>query len=179
MARVKIYKSPTKGLEHPEGVASPAAAIAGVLELPRELHRQAVGDYGSSVANFGMVVFRSLGVPDILREENRLQAAAWKLAKRSSIPITVAEGRENAEVRADAENVVKAVIKLGEEGELDLHIGQFGVPPEDLVFMVTHRMDGPAADGDRASSLVKHLIRAIQEFVDEHPFVDSSGLPTG
>ena len=70
-------------------------------------------------------------------------------------------------------------VRVPIEGELDLHTGQFGVPPEDLVFMVTHRMDGPAADADRASSLVKHLIRALQEFVDEHPFLDSSGLPAG
>jgi hypothetical protein len=129
------------------------------------------------VSNFEMLVLRSLGVPDILREQNRLQAAAWKLAKRSSIPITIAGGRENAEVRADAESVVKAVIKLGDEGELDLYVGQFGVPPEDLVFVVTHHMDGPPGDADRASSLVKHLMRALQEFVDEHPFLDSSGLP--
>jgi hypothetical protein len=130
------------------------------------------------VTNFELLVFRSLGVPDILREENRLQAAAWKLAKRSSIPITIVGGRENAELRADAENVIKSVIKLGEEGALDLHVGQFGVPPEDVVSMVTHRMDGPASDSDRASSLVKHLIGAIREFLDEHPFIDPSGLPT-
>jgi hypothetical protein len=122
------------------------------------------------------LVCRSLGVPDVVRAENRLAAAAQHLAVAAGLDVAQDPNvSHQSQVRlADAQRVVTGAIELTQSGELDGLLGSFGYRDDDwYVNRLIRKLDLDVYENGRACA--EKLLELLRAFIGEHPFEDQTG----
>lgn len=124
------------------------------------------------------LVFRSLGVPDVISAENRLAAAAQRLAEAADLDVAQDPNMsyQSQIGLADAGSVVVNATELIQSGELDGLLGSFGYRDADwYVTRVVRKLDLHVYEnGQRCAEKMLDLLRS---FIAEHPFEDQAGRP--
>lgn len=123
------------------------------------------------------LIYRCLGVPDMLTDDSKSAAAARRLAEAAGLDVTLDPNvSHQSQVRlADAASIVSRARELVAGGELDDFIGIFGYRDDDwYASLLTRRVDLHVYEqGQRA----KALLESLGNYVTSHPFEDDSGRP--
>ena len=124
------------------------------------------------------LVYRCLGVSDILAEDSKLQAAARRLAEAAGLDVSVDPNMSHpSQVRlADAASVVARTSELIAAGELDGFIGAFGYRDDDwYASLITRRIDLHVYEQSQACA--RTLLVRLRSYIEAHPFEDDTGHP--
>lgn len=124
------------------------------------------------------LVFRSLGVPDVVSADGRLAAAAQHLAVAAGLDVTQDPNVSDlSRVRlADAQRVVASAIELTQSGELDGALGNFGYRDDDWhATRLIRKLELDVYENGHACGV--KLLELLRAFVGEHPFEDETGRP--
>ena len=119
-----------------------------------------------------LLIFRALGVPDIIKnEENREKAAVWRLAVLAHQPL------EPVDIRSgERQYQIHALLQYGVEqaatGRLDGLLGGFESAERTVDGLAR---SAPPSGYDVAVTFLTPLVGAIVAFVEAHPFTDDSG----
>jgi hypothetical protein len=124
------------------------------------------------------LIYRCLGVPDMLTEDSKPQAAARRLAEAAGLDVTLDPNMSHqSQLRlADAANVIARASGLVAAGELDGFIGNFRYRDDDwYASLITRRIDLHVYEqGQRCAQA---LLESLRNYITSHPFEDDSGRP--
>lgn len=124
------------------------------------------------------LIYRCLGVPDMLTDDSRLRAAAQRLAEAAGLDVTVDPNvSHQSQVRlADAASVIARASDLVAAAELDGFIGNFGYRDDDwYASLITRRIDLHVYEqGQRCAQA---LLERLRTYITSHPFEDDAGRP--
>ena len=124
------------------------------------------------------LIYRCLGVPDMLTDESKPRAAARRLAEAGGLDVTVDPNvSHQAEVRlADAASVVARGCELVSAGELDAFIGGFDYRDDEwYASLITRRIGLHVYEQGQACA--RALLERLRSYVGTHPFEDNQGRP--
>jgi len=124
------------------------------------------------------LIYRSLGIPDMLDDESKPQAATRRLAEAAELDVTVDPNMSHqSQIRlADADGVVRRACELAAAGELDGFIGGFGYRDDDwYASLILRSLDLHVYEQGQRCAVV--LLGCIRAYVTTHPFEDDSGQP--
>ncbi len=124
------------------------------------------------------LIYRCLGVPDVLTDDSRPQAAAQRLGEAAGLDVTLDPNLSHqSQLRlADAAGVISRASELLAAGELDGFIGNFGYREDDwYALLITRRIDLHVYEqGQRCAEA---LLESLRNYITSHPFEDDSGRP--
>lgn len=124
------------------------------------------------------LIYRCLGVPDMLTDDSRLRAAAQRLAEAAGLDVSLDPNvSHQSQVRlADAASVIARANDLFAAAELDGFIGNFGYRDDDwYVSLITRRIDLHVYEqGQRCAQA---LLERLRTYITSHPFEDDVGRP--
>ncbi len=124
------------------------------------------------------LIYRCLGVPDMLTEDSRPHAAARRLAEAAGLDVTLDPNvsHQSQLSLADAASVIARATGFVAAGELDGFIGNFGYRDDDwYASLITRRIDLHVYEqGQRCAQA---LLESLRNYITSHPFEDDSGRP--
>jgi hypothetical protein len=124
------------------------------------------------------LIYRSLGVPDVIGDAFKLEAAAGRLAEAAGLDVTADPNASyQSQVRLeDATSVITRCCELLAAGELDGFIAGFGYRDDDwYTTHVVRRMDIHVYEQGQACA--RALLERVRSYVTSHPFEDDVGHP--
>lgn len=124
------------------------------------------------------LIYRSLGVPDIIDDGSKPRAAAHRLAEAAGLDVSVDPTRsQQSRIRLeDARSVIVGAGELIVAGELDGFVGAFGYHDEDwYVAQLIRRTDLHVYEQGLACA--RALLCNLRTYVASHPFEDDAGRP--
>lgn len=126
----------------------------------------------------GRLIYRCLGVPDMLTEDSGPKAAARRLAEAAGLDVSLDPNVfHQSQLRlADAASVIARASELVASGELDGFIGNFGHQDDAwYTSLITRRIDLHVYEqGQRCAQA---LLESLRNYITSHPFEDDSGRP--
>lgn len=124
------------------------------------------------------LIYRCLGVPDMLTEDSRSAAAARRLAEAAGLDVTLDPNvSHQSQLRlADAATVIARASELVAAAQLDGFIGNFDYQDDDwYASLITRRLDLHVYEqGQRCAQA---LLESLRNYITSHPFEDDSGRP--
>jgi hypothetical protein len=124
------------------------------------------------------LIYRCLGVPDLLTDDSRSTAAARRLVEVAGLDVTLdPKVSHQSQLRlADAASVIARASELVAAGELDGFIGNFGYRDDDwYASLLTRRVDLHVYEQGQRCAVA--LLESLRNYVTSHPFEDDSGRP--
>lgn len=122
-------------------------------------------------------VYRALGVPHILRDENKPSSAAATLVRLADLPAGTAEAPRThpGGLEGDARRVVEALVGTLERGGFDPMIGGYQGPPTKgpLPLQVPDQVrTGGVYSEATVEKMVEVGVEAVLAYAKKHPFFD-------
>lgn len=117
-------------------------------------------------------------MPDVIGGENRLAAAAQRLAVAAGLDVAQDPNvSHQSQVRlADARRVVDSAIEVIQSGELDGILGGFGYRDADWYkTRLIRKLDLDVYEN--GSACAEKLLELLSAFIGDHPFEDQTGRP--
>ena len=119
------------------------------------------------------VLYRALGVPDVLLPDNKQKAAAGKLAAQAPVPGASDPGASfQPGLQSDASLVLEAFCDIFEAGELDPLLGGYGRSTADVYAQRVANKACAAGSHEWQEGVVamsKIVMEAVCSYIAEHP----------
>ena len=124
------------------------------------------------------LIYRCLGVPDMLSDDSKSAAAARRLAEAAGLDVTLDPNvsHQSQVGLADAASVVARATELVAAGELDGFIGKFGYRDDDwYASLITRHLDLHVYEQGRRCA--QALLESLRNYIASHPFEDDQRRP--